>query len=136
MSTIPPEESIRYILGAVGPLAGIISDEEITDALLVYPTDWRLAAAYVADSLASRAINDPESFGLTGVLTVSWGDRAAAWSRLSAQLRTQVAEDSVNNGSIGAIQVTRLRREFLNAEPAEYSQARRDRGRLNYGYDE
>ena len=134
MSTIPPEESIRYILGAVGPLEGIISDEEITDALLVYPSDWRLAAAYIADSLASRAINDPESFGLTGVLTVSWGDRAAAWSRLSARLRTDVAEDTASS-QLGAIQVTRLRREFLNADPAEYSQARRDRGRIDYGID-
>jgi hypothetical protein len=129
MSTIPPEETIRYILGATGSMAGLVTDQEITDALAVYPSDWRLAAAYIADSLSSRAINDPESFALTGVMNVGWGDRAASWSRLAAKLRTQVAEEAGDN-TIGPVQATMLRREFRNAEPAEYS-----RRRLHHGTD-
>ena len=134
MSSIPPETTIRYILGAIGALEGLVSEDEILDAILVYPTDWRLAAAFIADSLASRAINDPESFGLTGVMNVGWGDRAGGWSRLAARLRTQVAEES-GTSAPGQIQTVMLKREFLSAEPEEYSRPRRDRGRFDHGID-
>ncbi|MDQ3540263.1 MAG: hypothetical protein M3440_06200, partial [Chloroflexota bacterium] len=68
-------------------------DVDYVDALTLY-ADRRLAAAWLADQLAARAINQPTSFTATGDLSVSWADRAKGWERLAIRLRQQVAAES------------------------------------------
>lgn len=71
-------------------------------ALLLESSDWRLAAAALARSLAARAINRPGSFTSVGDLTVSWNDRASAWLRLATALETAYAhETSTADNGVG-----------------------------------
>lgn len=118
-------ERIRYILGAVGDLEAVLTEDEIANALLLYP-DWRLAGAYIAESLASRAINDPNSFSLTGLLSVSWGDRAKLWQAQAKQLRADYKAEADQEQARG-IQVVALRREMFKVDPAEYTRPRNRR---------
>lgn len=125
-STAPSDsERIRYILGAVGALESVLTDAEIDDALALYE-DWRLAGAYIADSLASRAINDPNSFTLTGTLSVSWGDRAKMWQSQAKTLRDDYRASETQEVAMG-LQVVELRRQMYGREPAEYTRPRNRR---------
>lgn len=118
-----PAANIRYILGAVGGFATIVSDDEIRFAMETYPSDWRLAAAFMADSLASRAITDPSSFSLTSVMSVSWANRAEEWRKLAVSLRSEAAQ-AVRDAAItepAAISVTGLKHpRVLDRGPIEY----------------
>lgn len=115
-------DNIRFTLGATGDNAGLVLDDEIDNALSLY-SEWRLAAAFIADSLAARAINDPSSFAAPGDLSVSWGDRAKAWMNIAKRLREEVREATDQaQGPIG-IQAVQLYREAKQHEP-EYSRRR------------
>lgn len=125
-STAPTDaERIRYVLGATGALEGVLTDAEIESALLAY-TDWRLAGAYIADALASRAINDPQSFTLTGTMSVSWGDRAKMWQSQAKMLRDDYRASETAEVAKG-MQVVALRREMYQQDPAEYTRPRNRR---------
>lgn len=110
MSTPSIEQQIRYILGAYGDTASLLSEQEIADALVLYPQDWRLAAAYIAESLSNRAVNDPSSFTLAGVMTVSWASRGASWAATAKRLREAYAEDEANANPLGSLQSRMLKR--------------------------
>lgn len=126
MSSLSPEQQIRRILGAVGEYESLIAESEIDEAIASYPTDWRLAAAFIADGLAARAIHDPKSFGLDGVMTVSWGDRAKLWMETAARLRKAVQDDQSNTGNLPGMSVAIFKRESSVVE-GEYSLPRRRR---------
>ena len=114
---------IRFTLGATGTNAGLLSDDEVTTATQLY-TDWRLAAASLAEQLAAKAINNPSSFGLTGTMQVSWTDRAKSWMAIAKNLREEAARlDTVASGPVG-MQVTLLQREFVRSEDEEYTPSR------------
>lgn len=121
------QEQIRFVLGATGDLAGIITDEEIDFALVSYPSDWRLAAAYLATNLAARAMNDPGSFTLTGTMSISWPDRAAAWRSIAWNLKQEAAQYAKENAAPVTISRTQMRRKPLDIDPPEYTRRRRVR---------
>lgn len=112
-------ERMQFLLGDVDRVNPFLTDQEYADALAFYP-DWRLATAYLADSLASRAINSPTSFTATGDMSISWTDRARAWRSLAQSLRDEVASGA--GPSMSVIAVTR--RDAVSGGDAEYSRAR------------
>lgn len=124
--TMPtPVEQVRFALGATGDFASLVTEEEIEFALASYPADWRLAAGYLASNLASRAINDPESFTLTGTMSISWPDRAAAWRSTAWNLRQEAAQIAKQAAAPVSIHRTQLQRRQLDIQHAEYSRPRR-----------
>lgn len=122
-----PEEQIRFTLGATEDFASVVSEEEIAFALASYPSDWRLAAAYLATNLAAKAMNDPESFTLTGTMSVSWPDRAAAWRSIAYNLRLEAAQYAKQNAAPVTIQRSQMRRQPLDPDTHEYTRRRRVR---------
>lgn len=120
-------ERIRFVLGATGTLETLVSEEEIAFALAEYPSDWRLAAAYMATNLANKALNDPDSFTLTGTMSISWPDRAAAWRSIAWNLRQEAAQYAKQNAAPVTIASAQLSKEPLDIDPAEYTRRRRPR---------
>ena len=66
-------------------------------ALLLDVSNWRLAAAGMARSLAARAINRPSSFTSSGDITVSWADRASSWLKVANALEAAHAREMAEN---------------------------------------
>jgi hypothetical protein len=122
-TTPTDSENIRFILGAFGDNEALLDETEIQHALLIYPDSWRLAAAHIADSLASRALNNPTSFTLTGLMQVSWADRAKSWSNIAKSLRAEVAAAEEAEGVLGGVTSVQLSREAVGQYP-EYSPRR------------
>lgn len=120
-------ERIRFVLGATGTLETLVSEEEIAFALAEYPSDWRLAAAYMATNLANKALNDPDSFTLTGTMSISWPDRAAAWRSIAWNLRQEAAQYAKQNAAPVTIQRSQMRRQPLDPDTHEYTRRRRVR---------
>lgn len=115
-------ERIRYTLGDIGD-EPFITDQEI-ERELALATDWRLAAASIADSLTARAIADPASLSvLSGLFSVSLPDQAKAWERIAIRLRAAVAAEVEQDAGISKIAVRQLRREGAG-DPPEYSPRR------------
>lgn len=110
---------IRFALGASGDNAGLLDDAEIELALDTYE-DWRLAAATIAEALAARAINDPASFALTGVMAVSWADRAKSWMSIARSLREEALRLEQQSVAPVGMQVGLLRRERWRSDEIEY----------------
>lgn len=125
MDTATAIENIRFSLGLIGDSATLISDTEIERYITLYPAEWRLAAAALADALAARAINAPTSFGVPGRLTVSWASRAQLWLNVAKQLRLAVQQDDAAAASTG-VGVTQLRKIGIEVEDDEYARPRRD----------
>src|SRR3954470_19878147 len=67
-------DEIRQMLGDVDLESPLRSDTEY-DALLLLESDWRIAAARMAESLANELAQSPDNVSLTGALGVSWKDR-------------------------------------------------------------
>ncbi len=86
-------DDVLWMQRTLGDPGTFFPDVDYVDALTLY-ADRRLAAAWLADQLAARAINQPTSFTATGDLSVSWADRAKGWERLAIRLRQQVAAES------------------------------------------
>jgi hypothetical protein len=122
-TTPTDSENIRFILGAFGDNEALLDETEIQHALLLYPDSWRLAAAHIADSLASRALNNPTSFTLTGLMQVSWADRARSWANIAKSLRAEVAASEAVDGILGGVTSIQLTREAEGVY-AEYSPRR------------
>lgn len=122
-------ENVRFALGLVDEQATLIDDTEIERYLGMYPTDWRLAAAALAEVLAVRALNRPTTFGLSGVMNVSWADRAKTWLAVAKALRQQVADDDAAQAAIGTVSAIQLERIGIEIGEPEYSRERRDRTR-------
>lgn len=73
------------------------------NAVIEALTDWRLAAASLARSLAARAINQPSSFAAQGDMSVSWTDRAKRWLEIAAALEAEVSSESSTLGTVYTI---------------------------------
>ena len=86
-------ESIRFVLGATGENAGLLTDTEIDQAVVLYPQSWRLAAAALAERLAALAAQrrQPVSFTATGEMSVSWADDVAKWQSIAKRLKEEHA---------------------------------------------
>lgn len=92
---------VRYKTGdtdvSVDPASGagnwLNPDATISAILAMYPDDWRLACADVAEGLASRFAQEPDSFTATGDMSVSWRDRVKQWQWLAQQLRAESAAE-------------------------------------------
>lgn len=125
MDTAQQVENVRFALELIGDNAALILDSEIERYLGMYPSDWRLAAAALADALAVRAINRPTSFTAVGQMGITWADRANSWMKVAKALREQVlAEDKLaaESGTVSVIQLTRI---GIAIEEPEYTRRRR-----------
>lgn len=122
MVSVIDERNIRFSLGAVGANVGLITEEEMDAALEMYP-DWRLATAWIADSLAVRAINQPTSFSVPDAMSISWGDRASVWRQTARTLRQEVVLEQASAGPVG-LQVTQLMRQPIAEDDQEYTSPR------------
>lgn len=126
-----PLSNIRYVLGLTGDMATLISDEEIILAIEEYPHEWRFAAAMIATHLAAKALNDPSSFSLSGVMSISWPDQAAAWRSIAYNLRLEANQLEKKRFVPTGIQQTQLQREQQRDEDVEY---RRKRPRSRFSW--
>jgi hypothetical protein len=110
-------DKMRDVLGDTSLTAPFAPDETYT-AYLAENTNWKLAAAAMARSFASRAINRPTSFTAVGDVAVSWADRAQSWLRIAASLEAQVARETApsDTGTLNYAYPSRL-----DDEDGEYS---------------
>lgn len=125
MDTSSKIENVRFTLALIGESAGLVTDAEILTQLEMYPADWRLGAAALADHLASRAINRPTSFAATGKMSVTWADRAKAWRATADSLRKQVKADDALSIDLGVVGSAQLKVVGIEYEEPEYSRPRK-----------
>lgn len=77
-------------------------------ALLALHGDWRLAAADMAESLASQYAQEPDSFSASGDMSVSWKERVKQWQWLAQTLRSEVAAEVAATSGIISVGTTRF----------------------------
>lgn len=88
-------DRVRSTVGDVGP--EFLIPDATYDAQLDFETDWRLAAAAIADQLAGMFNQKVTSFTAVGDFSSGWGNRAAEWRRQAQQLRATVAAEKGTN---------------------------------------
>src|SRR5690349_12538890 len=84
-------DRMRQIVGDIDATDWLRPDAEYL-ALLGQETDWRLAAARMADSLAAQFGRRVDRYGDQSV-NVSWSSRVSAWQALAQRLRAEVAAE-------------------------------------------
>ena len=113
---------MRSRLGDTDDAAPFAPDETYDAYLAAADDNWRLAAAALARSLASTAVNRPRSISLAGDPAISWGDRAAAWLQIAAELEAEASRLGIGSA---ALWVAEVERADLIGDTAEYSAALR-----------
>lgn len=131
VSLTDPLTSVRYVLGLTGDMATLITDEEINAALAEYPNEWRFAAAFIATHLAAKALNDPTSFSLSSVMSISWPDQAAAWRSIAYNLRLEANQLERKRATPLVISPVQLQLDKRADESLEY-QRKRPRSRFKW----
>lgn len=120
-----PAENVRFVLGATGENAGILTPEEIDQALEMYPQSWRLAAAAIADRFAALAAQRrrPISFSATGDMSVSWTDDVKKWQDIALRLKQEHdRETDADNAPVGLQSRSMAYRQDI--DPPEYAPRR------------
>ena len=82
------KDRVRSTVGDVGP--EFLIPDVTYDAQLELESDWRLAAAAIADQLSGMFAKDPNSYTETGFFSAGFGDRAFSYRRLARDLRDAV----------------------------------------------
>lgn len=112
---------MRSRLGDTDDAAPFAPDETYDAYLAAADDNWRLAAAALARSLASTAINRPSSLSAPDEGSISWNDRAAAWLKIAAELEAE----ATRLGQGGSLWVADIERSDLVTTDTEYSIALR-----------
>lgn len=118
-------DRMRDILGDVDLDNPMAPDVTYSARLQAASGNWKLAAAAMARSFASRAINNISSFSATGDMSISWNNRARDWLLLAEQLEAEVSADQGEalENSIWSTDVIRGDRNIRG----EYSRPMRER---------
>lgn len=116
---LTPLDWMRDALGDVNIEEPFAPDETYLARLNDANGSWRLAAAAMARSFASRAINDPSSFGATGDMTVSWNDRSSAWLKIAQSLEADAARIEPARGGFWTAKL--VRGDLAQRDEGEYS---------------
>lgn len=116
---LTPIDWMRDALGDVNIDAPYAPDATYEARLTDADGNWRLAAAAMARSFASRAINDPTSFSAPGDLSVGWTNRANEWLRIAAALEADAARLTPAKG--GFWTATLERGDLAQRDEGEYS---------------
>lgn len=118
-------DRMRDILGDVDVDNPLSPDVTYLARLQQAGGSWKLAAASMARSFASRAINKMSSFSATGDMSISWNNRANDWLKLAQALEAEEAasQSPVGENHIWSTDVVRGDRNIR----AEYSRPMRER---------
>lgn len=118
-------DRIRLIVGDTsGDEATELFPDETYDAEIARYTNWKLAAASMAEAAAVKIEQDPSSVNVPGEVAVSWQGRTSALRAAALRLRTEAAsEDAASGKGITSVQLTR----GYDAD-AEYRPTRNYRG--------
>lgn len=111
---------MRNRLGDTDDAAPIVPDATYDAYLAAADDNWRLAAAALARSLASTAINRPNSLNGANIGSISWGDRAAQWLKIAAELEAEASRLGLGSA---ALWVAEVERADLIGDTDEYSVA-------------
>lgn len=109
---------MRHALGDTNTAAPFAPDVTFLAYLDTAGNIWRLAAAALARSLASRAINQPTSIPVGGG-SLSWSDRAAQWLKIAATLEAEASRLGIGSG--GGLWVAEVERSDMVSDDGEYS---------------
>lgn len=113
-----PLDRMRDALGDIDVEAPLAPDETYMTRLNDAGGSWRLAAAAMARSFASRAISEPSSFTATGDMSVSWNNQAATWLKIAQALEADAARE---NQAEGGFWSASMERSDLATDTGEYS---------------
>lgn len=95
-------DRMRFALGDTNVAAALEQDETYAATLTLHGEP--LGTAVMAEALAARFAQEPDSVGIDGALSVSWRDRVKTWLALAQRIRTELV---VGSGIAGAIAGTR-----------------------------
>lgn len=119
-------DRIRLIVGDTSndETAELFPDDTYAATIDQY-TNWKLAAAAMAEAMAVQIEQDPTSVNLPGEVAVGWQDRTRSLRAKAAQLRVEAAaEDAAVTNGITSVGLTRAG----TGEMAEYRDTRTFRG--------
>lgn len=97
-------------------IVGDTSDDEATElfpddtyeAEIANYTNWKLAAAAMAEAVAVKIEQDPNSVNVPGEVAVSWQDRTRSLRLAATRLRAEAAaEDAASGNGITSVALTR-----------------------------
>lgn len=82
--------------------------DETYNATIAEHTNWKLAAAAMADAVAVKIEQDPTSFTAVGDMSVGWSDRTRSLRATASRLRDEAgAEDAPVNNTVVSVPLTR-----------------------------
>lgn len=89
-------DRIRMIVGDTtgDPSTEFFLDESY-DAVISQHTNWKVAAAVMAEGVAVKIEQDPSSFTAVGDMSVSWNDRTRMLREVAKRLRTEAAAEDL-----------------------------------------
>ena len=99
--TIPTTlDRIRLIVGDTSsdPATELFPDETYTATIAMY-TNWKLAAAAMAEAVAVKIEQDPTSFTAVGDMSVGWSDRTRSLRDTASRLRMEAGAEDVPVGN-------------------------------------
>lgn len=102
-------DRIRMI---VGDTSGVEEEEffldESYDAVIAQHSNWKIAAAVMAEGVAVKIEQDPSSFTAVGDMSVGWSDRTRMLRDIAKRMRAEAAaEDSSIDNSIVSVPLVR-----------------------------
>lgn len=101
--------------------------DESYDAVISQHSNWKIAAAVMAEGVAVQIEQDPSSFTAVGDMSVGWSDRTRSLRETARRLRSEAAaEDTAIDNSIVSVPLVRHRSggaaEYV---PSRYSRLKR-----------
>lgn len=134
ISDMSPVEQVRVLLGLTETNGGLdlVPEEEIEDAISMYPQNLKYAAANIALSLANAAAidADPQSFALQGVMSMSFQDPAAHWRSVYRFLLEQGEREYERQRELDAPHFSAIVHRDQVEDELEYSKMRKMGGQL------
>lgn len=82
--------------------------DETYDATIAEYSNWKIAAAVMAEGVAVTIEQNPSSFTAVGDMAVSWADRTRSLRDIAARMRREAAaEDVAVDNTIVSVPLTR-----------------------------
>jgi hypothetical protein len=82
--------------------------DDTYEAEIANYTNWKLAAAAMAEAVAVKIEQEPRSFTATGDMAVSWGDMTRSLRLQATRLRAEAAaEDAASGNGITSVALSR-----------------------------
>lgn len=101
-------DRIRFIVGDTSnDEATELFPDDTYEAEIARYTNWKLAAASMAEAAAVKIEQDPNSVNVPGEVAVSWQDRTRSLRATAIRLRSEAAAEDATGSGVTSVALAR-----------------------------